>query len=244
MCKFVLSLHLAYAQPHISYKFFFLENTMLKKCVTILCSTLALACSFALPATASPETPTVREAVKHLENREYDKAAAILEPLSTTDTDAQFLLGLQYASGMGKTKDEKKAADLIEAAALKGHPNAQSQMALFYMNGQGRPQDYEKALAFVQQAIAQKVPEAYNTLGVMHYFGHGLPQNLDTAKDLFRESANLGVGLACYHLGAMYEAGQGGPTDLVQAEYWYTKGAALQNQDCVESLASLKAAKK
>ena len=65
---------------------------------------------------------------------------------------AQYELGMSYLKGDGVDKDEKKAFELFEKAALKGDNNAQYQLALCYQHGKGTNKDFVKAYAWLKIA--------------------------------------------------------------------------------------------
>jgi uncharacterized protein len=58
------------------------------------------------------------------------------------DADAQFGLGLSYASGSGIQKDVSEAARWYRKAAEQGHNRAAFALGNLYDHGKGVPQDY------------------------------------------------------------------------------------------------------
>lgn len=80
---------------------------------------------------------------------EYEnKTAEELLPMAEQgDAEAQFQLGLHYASGAGGARqDWARAAEWTRRAAEQGHVGAQANMGVFYETGNGAPQDGAKAV--------------------------------------------------------------------------------------------------
>lgn len=74
--------------------------------------------------------------------------------------DAQFNLGLLYASGEGVPQDMEQAAELFRKAAEQGHVDAQNNMGALYFTGEGVERNEKKAIEWFEKAAAQGNEEA------------------------------------------------------------------------------------
>src|SRR5277367_3815451 len=106
---------------------------------------------------------------RHLFNRSQ-KAA--LENTQTKadqgDAEAQFSLGLKFASGADMTMDYPKAAHWYLKAANQNHPLAQFNLGLMFASGQGVTQDEAKAVMWMSMAAQQGDAGAQYELGMRH----------------------------------------------------------------------------
>lgn len=71
------------------------------------------------------------------------------------DPQAQFLLAQMYAIGIGRLRDDARAAVWFEKAADQGFIEAQLRLGLMYVGGQGVPADPAAALMWFNLAAAQ-----------------------------------------------------------------------------------------
>lgn len=99
--------------------------------------------------------------------------------------EAQYMLGLYYINGFGVQQDDKKATELFESAAQKGHINAKLMLAAIY---KGKDETHEKGISLYKELAEVDVPEAMYKLGKYY---------LDTAidNDIDIELAEKGIGL-------------------------------------------------
>lgn len=74
--------------------------------------------------------------------------------------DAQFNLGLLYASGEGVPQDMAQAAELFRKAAEQGHVDAQNNLGALYFTGEGVDRNEKKAIEWFEKAAAQGNEEA------------------------------------------------------------------------------------
>jgi hypothetical protein len=122
------------------------------------------------------------------------------------DAEAQFSLGVKFASGGSDWLDYPKAAHWYLMAAKQNHALAQFNLALMLEGGQGVPQDEAKAQMWLQKAAQQGDAGAQHHLGLRHRRAsfEGLPKdrlesNLEAYK-WFRLAAAQGYrasGAAC-----------------------------------------------
>lgn len=97
---------------------------------------LAIALAFlALPAWAEME-----EARDLMEAGEYIAAYEALWPAARSgNAEAEELIGVLYALGLGVERDDERAFEWYLRASMKGHPGAQSGIGWYYEVGRGMP---------------------------------------------------------------------------------------------------------
>jgi uncharacterized protein len=79
--------------------------------------------------------------------------------------DAQFNLGLMYATGQGGlTQDSVKAIDFFRKAALQGNADAQNNLGAMYHMGEGIKQDNAEAKKWYAKSAAQGNVDAQTNL--------------------------------------------------------------------------------
>jgi len=74
------------------------------------------------------------ESGKFVEAREH-----LLPAAQAGNADAEELIGVMYAMGLGVERDDERAFDWYLRASLKGHPGAQSGIGWYYEVGRGLP---------------------------------------------------------------------------------------------------------
>ena len=102
-------------------------------------------------------------------NRSADSAAEVTPDSSPVPCDAQFLKGLNFASGQGVAQDFVQAAQCYTEAAEQGHSRAQLNLATLYEHGQGVARDEAKALRWLTKAAGLGNAEAQYRLGVQQH---------------------------------------------------------------------------
>jgi len=71
---------------------------------------------------------------------EFEAAREAFLPLAAAgNADAEELIGVMYAMGLGVERDDERAFDWYLRAAMKGHPGAQSGVGWYYEVGRGLP---------------------------------------------------------------------------------------------------------
>ncbi|MDB2407546.1 sel1 repeat family protein [Jannaschia sp.] len=97
-----------------------------------------LALTLALLAT--PATADIEEARDLMEANRFEEAREALWPAARSgNADAEELIGVMYALGLGVARDEMRAFDWYLRSAMKGHPGAQSGVGWYYEVGTGLP---------------------------------------------------------------------------------------------------------
>jgi uncharacterized protein len=89
----------------------------------------------AAPASANSALELARDLME--ENR-FEEARAALAPLARSgNADAEELIGVMHAMGLGVPKDDRRAFEWYLRASMKGHPGAQSGLGWYYEVGRG-----------------------------------------------------------------------------------------------------------
>ena len=127
-----------------------------------LCRALCLIAVFwAAPAQADMET-----ARDLMEAGEYTEARALFEVYARSgNAEAEELIGVMYALGLGVPRDDERAFDWYLRASLKGHPGAQSGLGWYYEVGRGIPApDMVRAYLWYALSAIGGDPDALDSL--------------------------------------------------------------------------------
>ena len=92
-------------------------------------------------AVASPSSgQSLEDARDLMEAGRFDEARAAMLPLARSgNADAEELIGVMYALGLGVEQDYERAFEWYMRSAMKGHPGAQSGVGWYYELGLGMP---------------------------------------------------------------------------------------------------------
>ncbi|MDG1457074.1 MAG: tetratricopeptide repeat protein [Pseudoprimorskyibacter sp.] len=75
-----------------------------------------------------------------MENGQFEDAMQAFLPLARSgNADAEELIGVMYALGLGVERDDERAFEWYLRSSLKGHPGAQSGIGWYYEVGRGMP---------------------------------------------------------------------------------------------------------
>ena len=96
-------------------------------------------------------------------------APASVAPPAPTEAQAQFLKGLQFATGAGVAQDFAQAAQWYTQAAAQNHSLAQLNLAGLYRQGQGVARDEAKALLWLTKAARLGNALAQYRLGIQYH---------------------------------------------------------------------------
>src|SRR6056297_478611 len=89
---------------------------------------------------ASLEAATLEEARDLMEAGAFEAAMEAFEPLARSgNADAEELIGVMFALGLGVDRDDERAFEWYLRASMKGHPGAQSGVGWYYETGRGLP---------------------------------------------------------------------------------------------------------
>ena len=104
--------------------------------------------------------------------KDYEKAMEWWQKAADQGyAQAQFNLGVIYASDEWVTQDYKKAMEWWQKAADQGDAEAQYNLGVIYACGKWVEQDDEKAVEWYEKAAQQGHAKAQNSLGWMYYKG-------------------------------------------------------------------------
>lgn len=89
-------------------------------------------------------TTTVYADIEHardlMESNQFVEARAALRPAANAgNADAEELIGILYAMGLGVERDDRRALEWYLRSAMKGHAGAQSGVGWYYEVGRGLP---------------------------------------------------------------------------------------------------------
>ena len=91
-------------------------------------------------AGASPAFAEIEEARDLMEAGRFEEAREALTPFARSgNADAEELIGVMYALGLGVEKDPERAFEWYLRSSMKGHPGAQSGIGWYYELGIGMP---------------------------------------------------------------------------------------------------------
>ena len=116
---------------------------------------------FATPAQADMET-----ARDLMEAGDYAQARALFEVYARSgNAEAEELIGVIYALGLGVARDDARAFEWYLRASLKGHPGAQSGLGWYYEVGRGLPApDMVRAYLWYALSAIGGDPDALDSL--------------------------------------------------------------------------------
>ncbi|MEM8981142.1 MAG: tetratricopeptide repeat protein [Pseudomonadota bacterium] len=95
---------------------------------------------FAFLLFVTPASAEIEQARDLMEAGAFEEARAALWPAARSgNADAEELIGVMYALGLGVDQDPIRAFDWYLRSAMKGHPGAQSGVGWYYEVGLGMP---------------------------------------------------------------------------------------------------------
>lgn len=104
--------------------------------VAMAFAAVAVAVAF-LPGPARAEIEAARDM---MEAGQFEEARKALWPAARSgNADAEELIGVMYAMGLGVERDDQRAFEWYLRSAMKGHPGAQSGVGWYYEVGRGLP---------------------------------------------------------------------------------------------------------
>jgi TPR repeat protein len=136
--------------------------------------TILLAFCLGLAAPAVAAGPSVKAGVEAWQKGDHAGAVAIWRNLAGKgDADAAFNLGQAYRLGRGVPADSSQAKKWFEAAANKGHVDAQVSLGLLlFDNG-----DRVEAMSWLRKAADKGEPRALLVVGTALFNGDGMKQD-------------------------------------------------------------------
>ena len=122
-----------------------------------------LAAIFAL---ATPAFAEIEEARDLMEAGRFEEAREALLPAARSgNADAEELIGVMYAMGLGVERDLERAFEWYLRSSMKGHPGAQSGLGWYYELGMGIPEpDLVRAYLWYGLSSIGGDPDAVDSL--------------------------------------------------------------------------------
>lgn len=115
---------------------------------------------------APAQAETLEAARDLMEEGAFEEARAMLEVFARSgNADAEELIGVMYAMGLGVERDDQRAFDWYLRSSLKGHPGAQSGLGWYYEVGRGLPApDMVRAYLWYALSAIGGDPDALDSL--------------------------------------------------------------------------------
>lgn len=140
------------------------------------------------------------------------------------DSEAEYLVGRFYASGLGVAADQKKAVEWFKRSAANGNPTGAYELGMCCKNGIGTAKNPARGMNLIRAAAENGCAPAMYEYANCLRLGSGVEQDKDMAITYYTGSAERGFEPAMYQLGFMNELGQiTGARDLEEALRWYKK---------------------
>merc|ERR1712166_814759 len=106
---------------------------------------------------------------------------------------AMSVLAQRYIQGVCVKQSDKKAIELYEMAAKRGHAAAQYNLGCYYFQGShGLTQSSKRAIEYCTLAANQGQPDAQYSLGLTYAQGNGIEQSYSKARKLWTKAAAQG----------------------------------------------------
>ncbi|MEL6582716.1 MAG: tetratricopeptide repeat protein [Pseudomonadota bacterium] len=110
---------------------------------------------------ATPVWADIEEARDLMEAGEFEAARLALYPAARSgNADAEELIGVMYAMGLGVPRDDVRAFEWYLRSAMKGHPGAQSGIGWYYEVGRGVEIDLVRAYMWYGLSMIGGDPDA------------------------------------------------------------------------------------
>lgn len=139
---------------------------------------------------------------------------------------AQIDLGLNYAKGIGVTKDYATALQWFQRAADQGDPHAQFYVGLMHERGYSVPHSYATALVWYRKAAEQNFAPAQIAVARFYARGLGIPRDRAQQVVWLRRAADQDNAQAQFILGNLYRLGIGVSREPATAAQWYQRAVA------------------
>ena len=122
-------------------------------------------------------------------DRSDDYLTALRAAAEQGDAQAQFNLGVMYATGWRVPQDDKAAVQWYARAAEQGNAHGQFNLGRMYQYGKGVQQDDELAVKWYELAAKQGDADAQYALSEMYRKGKGVPQDDELADQWLARAA-------------------------------------------------------
>ena len=191
---------------------------------------LAGACSDVKPALQRADQFMQRQATKIVgEDAAAGSQPATTQPATQPTTvpqesrlspEAAYRLGIRHLNGDGVAKDERRAAELLESAAERGHVVAQYILGITHARQDLPAYDPARAVTWLGRAGEGGHPLAANALAAIYAEGRGVAKEPAWAAVWYRRAAERGHADSAFALGLIYVAGSGVRRDIAEAHRW------------------------
>lgn len=155
--------------------------------------------------------------------------------------DATFALAMMTLEGRGVPRDEARARELLEDAAMRRHPAASFNLALILLGGDDE-EDHRRGAALMRVAADAEIAEAQHALGVLFARGRGLPRDAGEAAIWFERAARNHHAPGEVELAILLFNGEGVPVDEARAVKLFRRAAFRGNAIAQNRLARILAA--
>ena len=183
---------------------------------------ICIACAI-FPFTPHPATAdVVADALAAYQRGDYPAAYKLSLPWAQQgNRDAEFLIGLMYATGHGVRQSYSEAAQWYQQAADDGQDSAQNNLAQLYAAGRGVRGSLVEAATLYWRAADQGNHRAQYNLAVAYRDGKGVEQDFVRAYMWYTLSAAVGWDLDVHDMARKERdelAKQMTPAQIAQAE--------------------------
>lgn len=107
--------------------------------------------------------------------------------------EAQYNLGIMYATGRGVSLDAAKGAQWYERAAEQGLAEAQFNLGTLYGTGRGVRRDETLAVKWLTKAAQRGLARAQYNLGALYEHGRGVRLNAHVALEWYKKASDQGL---------------------------------------------------
>ena len=137
-------------------------------------------------------------------------------------------LGYYYEKGIGCQKDEVKARQYYELAAMHGDIKAKYNIGLFYYKNKQYPQ----AFNYVKESADENYGKALVLLAYFYEHAVGSEQNYALAKESYDKALDLGEKSIYHRLGQYSYYGYGTEKNFEEAFNYFYRGASEEEKEC------------
>lgn len=192
---------------------------------------LLVTVAFTMVLTGCGERPQAKPTVKaDIKLTPEQESAVLVKNADSGDQEAQVKLGIIYVKGEGVPKDDTKAFEYFQKAAIQGSSMGQLYLADRYKSGIGVAKDIAKAVDWYQKSAAQNNSAAQFQLALMHLSDDEAGRDVAKAEALLQQAADNGSDIAISFLGSSYQGfGPHFKKDLAKEVSLYRKHAERGN---------------
>ena len=170
---------------------------------------------------------TVERSKNATENKNYQLAVALLEPLVHRGYPAaQYHLATMYNEGLGVQENQQSADFLYTFAAKQGHPEAQFELARKITEDcETKCPNIQTAIKYYTNAANSGIDIASEELARIYLEGVGVPKDSELAIKWISKAAEANLVKSQRVLGELYYYGRIIERNFEKAFYWIEKAA-------------------